>query len=105
MYAGSKTDKEKMLFKTERLPLATYLQASGCLKFLRCEPARPGRVAFIFEDEHGEGPQLQMEFDMGAAVSAIALFAAQTFLRRAINNPRNTNPQNKEITFERSNTR
>lgn len=73
-----------MFFKTERMPLAAYLHASGRLKFLRCEPSRPGRSAFIFEDEANEGPRAQMDFDMGAAVSAVALFAAQTFLRQAI---------------------
>lgn len=91
-----------MRFATERLPLATYLHASGRLKFLHCEPSRPGRVAFIFADEQNTGPQAQMEFDMGATAPAIALFAAQTFLRRAINEIENTNTPKKEINFDRS---
>jgi len=71
-------------FRTERLPLAIYLHATGRLRFLGCEPNGDGRVRFVFDDPDGEGAQAEFEFDRGAQVCASALFASQKFLRRAM---------------------
>jgi hypothetical protein len=71
-----------MTFTTERLPLAIYLHASRFLAFARCECAGNGKVVFIFDDPDGRGPELELEFDCGAPLSASALFASQKFLRR-----------------------
>ena len=73
-----------MKFRTERLPLAIFLHATGRLRFLGCEPNGGGRVFFLFDDPGGEGTQAEFEFDRGAQVSASALFASQKFLRRAM---------------------
>lgn len=71
-------------FTTERLQLAAYLHAVKLLPFLRCEPGATGKVAFLFADPAGAGPQLEYEYENGAACSAAALFASQKYLRRKI---------------------
>ena len=73
-----------MKFRTERLPLAIFLHATGRLRFLGCEPNGHGRLRFVFDDPGGNGPQAELEFDSGGKVSASALFASQKFLRRAM---------------------
>ena len=69
-------------YLTERLPLATYLHATGTLPFLGCENTAPGKVCFLFTDPDHSGDKLELEFDRGAAVPATAIFASQRFLRR-----------------------
>jgi hypothetical protein len=76
--------KNKSTFTTERLPLAAYLHAGKLLSFLRCEPGATGKVAFLFDDPAGAAPQLEYEYENGAACSAAALFASQKYLRRKI---------------------
>ena len=71
-------------FSTVRLQLAAYLHAGKLLPFLRCEPGAAGKVAFLFDDPAGAGPQLEYEYENGAACSAAALFASQKYLRRKI---------------------
>jgi hypothetical protein len=71
-------------FITERLQLAAYLHAVRVLPFLRCEAGAIGKVAFLFDDPAGAGPQLEYEYENGAACSAAALFASQKYLRRKI---------------------
>jgi hypothetical protein len=71
-----------MTFTTERLQLAIYLHASRSLAFARCESAGNGKAAFVFDDPDGQGPEMELEFDRGAPLSASALFASQKFLRR-----------------------
>lgn len=44
--------------------------------------AANGKVMFVFSDDHGQGPQAELEFDRGAKVAATDLFASQKFLRR-----------------------
>jgi hypothetical protein len=70
-------------FATERLQLAIFLHATQGLPFSHCERSRGGgKVQFVFADPDGLGPQLELEFDRGAAVPATAIFASQKFLRR-----------------------
>jgi hypothetical protein len=71
-------------FSTKILQVAIFLHASETLTYLRTEadPALQGKVNFIFADPDGRGPQLQLEYNRGAAVSARNLFASQTFLRQ-----------------------
>jgi len=71
-------------FQTERLPLAAYLHASRSLLLADCKPVGSGKVAFLFDDPTGAGPQLEFEYENGAACSAAALFASQKFLRRRV---------------------
>jgi hypothetical protein len=71
-------------FSTKSFQLAIFLHASDSLPYLRTEPdsdAR-GKVNFIFLDDDGRGPQLQLEYNRGAAVPARNIFASQTFLRQ-----------------------
>ena len=71
-------------FSTKSLQLAIFLHASEALPFLRTERDRDstGKVNFIFLDDDGRGPQLQLEYNRGAVVAARNLFASQTFLRQ-----------------------
>jgi hypothetical protein len=71
-------------FSTKSFQLAIFIHASESLPYLRTEPDRgaSGKVNFIFRDDAGRGPQLQLEYSRGAAVPARNLFASQTFLRQ-----------------------
>ena len=71
-----------LMFVTERLPLAIFLHATQRLPFSHCEVVKSGKVRFVFDDQEGLGPQLELEFDRGAAVAATSLFASQKYLRR-----------------------
>jgi hypothetical protein len=68
-------------FRTERLPLAIFLHATASLPFLRCVPGSNARVIFEFSDPENRGHQMELEFDRGALMPAVALFASQKFLR------------------------
>lgn len=70
------------MFETERLQLATYLHASERLRFSHLESNCPSRVRFIFLDPDGIGDSAEVEFEGGAPVAAVRLFASQKFLRR-----------------------
>jgi hypothetical protein len=76
-------------FKTERLQLAIYLHASERLALFGCELADSGKVKFVFRDPDRFGSQLELEFDRGAQVSAVSLFASQKFLRRQMSDTLN----------------
>lgn len=83
-------------FTTERLPLAIFLHATERLPFLRCDLSpRSGKIVFVFLDQNSQGPQVELEFDRGAAAPATAIFASQKFLRRTmtetLNNRRTDN--------------
>ena len=69
-------------FATQRLPLAIYLHATGHLRFLRTEAGGNNKLWFVFQDDQHSGPQLELEFDRGAVVSARNIFSSQTYLRR-----------------------
>jgi hypothetical protein len=71
-------------FSTRILQLAVYIHASEALPYLRTEPdpESRGKVNFIFADPESRGPQLQLEYNRGAAVPARNLFASQTYLRQ-----------------------
>jgi hypothetical protein len=71
-------------FSTKSFQFAIFLHASESLPYLRTEPdhGTSGKVNFIFLDDAGRGPQLQLEYNRGVAVSARNLFASQTFLRQ-----------------------
>lgn len=71
-----------MTFITARLQLAIYLHAAGRLRFLRCERVGNTEVRFVFEDAQGQGDQIEYEYDRGATISAVAIFASQKFMRR-----------------------
>jgi hypothetical protein len=87
-------------FSTRSLQLAIFLVASESLPYLRTEPGEGGRVNFIFADAATRGPQLQLEYNRGAAVSARDLFAAQTFVRQAMSsvteNPKTGDPRHEQ---------
>jgi hypothetical protein len=75
--------KDENVFITERLPLAAYLHASRKLRYRSCgHGLNPGKIRFAFDDPEGIGDQLEVEYDSGAVCSATALFAAQKFMRR-----------------------
>lgn len=76
-------------FSTKRLQLAIYLHASGKIQFLRTEPNGDGKLRFVFRDVDREGPQLELDFDRGATVSARDLFSSQKFLRRQMSDAEN----------------
>ncbi|MHB8501413.1 MAG: hypothetical protein ACYDCG_20655 [Candidatus Acidiferrales bacterium] len=78
-------------FATKRLHLAIFLHASERLPFLRAEPSGDGKLSFIFRDDERAGPQLELDFERGAAVSARDLFSSQTFLRRQMTQTENSN--------------
>jgi len=69
-------------FRTDLLPLATFLVASQRLRFLKAEASSDGRVSFVFLDPDNLGDSVELEYESGASVSAIAYAAAQKFLRR-----------------------
>jgi hypothetical protein len=71
-------------YRTKSFQLAIYIHASEALPYLRTEPdlGTSGKVNFIFRDDACRGPQLQLEYNRGAAVPARNLFASQTFLRQ-----------------------
>ncbi len=76
-------------FATKRLQLAIYLHASGRLPFLRTEPNGDGKLRFVFRDDQHSGPQLELDFERGATVSARNIFSSQTFLRRQMSDAEN----------------
>ena len=76
-------------FETERLQLAIFLHATRQLEFLGCEQAESGKLRFVFQDPEHSGTDLELQFDMGAAVPATALFASQKFLRRTMSEAQN----------------
>ena len=76
-------------FATKRLHLAIFLHASGRLPFLRTESCGDGKSQFVFGDEQCWGPQFELEFERGAAVSARNIFSSQTFLRRQMTEAEN----------------
>jgi hypothetical protein len=69
---------------TKSFQFAIFLHASEALPYLRTERDRDstGKVNFIFLDDAGRGPQIQLEYNRGASVPARNLFASQTFLRQ-----------------------
>jgi len=69
-------------FSTDNLQFAIYLHASKRLEFEHCELVRAGKVHFIFADPHHIGDELELQFEQGGQLSAVALFASQKFLRR-----------------------
>jgi hypothetical protein len=71
-------------FSTERLQLAIFIHASGKLPFVGCESVRPGALRFVFEDTDRAAKQIELEFDRGATIPAISLFASQKYLRRTM---------------------
>ena len=64
-----------------RLPLAIFLHCSQRLKLSRCELAGD-KVQFVFHDPEHNGDQAELDFENGECVSAKAIFASQTYLRR-----------------------
>jgi hypothetical protein len=76
--------KTQTQFSTERLQLAIYLHASNKLPFTGCETTGNGKVRFLFHDPSVIGPQVELDFDRGALISATALFASQKYIRRAM---------------------
>lgn len=72
-------------FRTDSLPFACYLYATGKLRFHRCEPTNGnGRVAFVFSDPSDEGEGLHIKFESGAEAPAAAYFDSIRHLRRVM---------------------
>lgn len=71
-----------MIFTTERLQLAIYLHANDRLRLINCIQTRPGTIEFSFDDPEDKGSGYEFEFNKGATVSALALFASQKYLRQ-----------------------
>lgn len=76
-------------FSTERLQLAIFLHAANKLQFLRCEPNGGDKVRFVFDDPSRISDELELAYDNGQPVSAVALFASQKFLRRKMSEAKN----------------
>jgi hypothetical protein len=76
-------------FTTKRLQFAIYLHASSLMPYVRTEPSGDGKLRFVFHDDQGAGPQLELEYERGATVSARDLFSSQTFLRRQMSDAEN----------------
>ena len=70
-------------FRTRRLYLASYLDATMAMRFLRTE-YEYGKVVFIFADPHLEGPDIERSYEGGAVCPAIAIFSSLTRMRRAM---------------------
>jgi hypothetical protein len=77
------------VFRTDRLPLASFLHATGKLRFVGGQ-ANGGRVVFCFADPQGIAAEVELEFERGASCPATALFASQKFLRREVDKFRDT---------------
>ncbi len=69
-------------FITERLQLAVFLHAANRLTLSRLDISPSHKVRFVFGEPANVGEQAELDFDRGATVSAVALFASQKFLRR-----------------------
>jgi hypothetical protein len=46
-----------------------------------CMDGTSGKIRFVFADSGNLGPQIELEFERGAALAASALFASQKYLR------------------------
>jgi hypothetical protein len=74
-----------MNFRTDSLPFACYLYATGKLRFLRCELANgSGRIAFVFCDPEQQGENLNILFESGAEAPAATYFDSIRHLRRVM---------------------
>jgi len=80
-----------LMFETDRLPLAIYLDASGVMRFSHCESIGNGKVKFVFQDPQNVGADEERKFDRGECVSNVqSIFASQRFLRRKTQEVLNT---------------
>lgn len=70
-----------MPFRTDSLPLASFLFTTKRLMFLRREPSG-SRLAFVFDDPEGLGESLQIAFESGAECPAAAFYDSVRHLRR-----------------------
>lgn len=80
---GTATSGERT-FSTERFPFAIFIHATNALRFLGCETIGNGKAKFVFSDPDGRAEELELAFDSGAQVSAIAFVASQKLLRRKL---------------------
>ena len=81
---GTETSGERT-FATKRLQVATFIHASRKLQFLGAERDPNGNdVVFVFSDPDGIGDELELDYESGQPISAVALFASQKFLRRKL---------------------
>lgn len=76
-------------FRTDRLPLASFIHATERLHFVRTE-LNGNRAVFVFEDQQKAAPRIELAYERGATCPATALFASQKFLRREIDKIRDT---------------
>lgn len=70
------------VFKTTRLQTAIYLSASGALRFIGCKRVSENKIEFWYHDPDSRGQQCELDFESGASVPAIAIFASQRHLRK-----------------------
>ena len=83
------------LVRSPYLPLAGWLVAAKKLKYFGCHPINGSwKCEFLFYDPEGQFPQLRMEYDAGAEVSAPAFYAAIGYLRQEMNTKRNSDKGN-----------
>ena len=73
---------ENTIYTTKKLHFVIYLIATGILELDSIRKVGPNDCMFDFKDPDNQAPQLDMDFDKGATVSARDLFAAQKFVRR-----------------------
>ncbi len=72
------------MFRTSRLPLATYIHCQRLLEFAGCEEVDARRVAFVFKDPDGQGEELEFKFDRsdGTLVDARAFVTSEQLLKK-----------------------
>jgi hypothetical protein len=86
----------KTIFTTERMQLAIYLHAAERLRLIECVQTRPGTIEFVFDDPQQRGMDYEFEFNKGAAISALALFASQKYLRQMMGRANEKKQKGKE---------
>jgi hypothetical protein len=64
------------------MQLAIYLNASERLRLIECAQTRPGTIEFVFDDPQQRGIEYEFDFNKGAALSALTLFASQKYIRQ-----------------------
>ena len=92
-------------YRTKRLHVAAYIDATMALEYLRAEYYL-GKVWFHFADPHRQGPEIEASFDDGAVCPAVSIFGSLTKMRREMTAVQNRqfqpNGESREYRSQRS---